>query len=92
MIGYATLGTNDIDRALTFYDGLFAAIGGKRLMQMPDERLLTFYGAGRGQPMLGIGRPYDGGTATSHGHTSRQRARARTHTHTHRCCRCMHRQ
>ncbi|WP_375404044.1 VOC family protein [uncultured Sphingomonas sp.] len=64
MIGYATLGTNDIDRALTFYDGLFAAIGGKRLMQMPDERQLTFYGAGRGQPMLAIGRPYDGGAAT----------------------------
>jgi catechol 2,3-dioxygenase-like lactoylglutathione lyase family enzyme len=65
MIGYATLGINDIDRALTFYDGLFAAVGGKRLMQMPDERLLTFYGAGRGQPMLAIGRPYDGGAATA---------------------------
>ncbi len=64
MIGYATLGTNDIDRALTFYDGLFAAVGGKRLMQMPDERKLTFYGVGRGQPMLAIGRPYDGGAAT----------------------------
>ncbi|HEX8382893.1 MAG TPA: VOC family protein [Sphingomonas sp.] len=65
MIGYATLGTNDIDRALTFYDGLFAAVGGKRLMQMPDERKLTFYGTGRGTPMLGIGKPYDGGTASA---------------------------
>ena len=45
MIGYATLGTNDIDAALAFYDALFATVGGKRLMQMPDARQLTFYGA-----------------------------------------------
>jgi len=64
MIGYATLGSNDIDKALTFYDALFAAVGGKRLMQMPDERQLTFYGNGPGKPMLAIGKPYDGGTAT----------------------------
>ena len=42
MIGYATLGTNDIDAALTFYDALLATAGGKRLMQMPDDRKLTF--------------------------------------------------
>ena len=65
MIGYATLGTNDIDRALSFYDGLFEAIGGKRLMQMPDARQLTFYSVARGQPMLAVGLPYDGGTATA---------------------------
>jgi predicted lactoylglutathione lyase len=65
MIGYATLGSNDIDKALTFYDGLFASVGGKRLMQMPDERQLTFYGVGAGKPMLAVGKPYDGGTATS---------------------------
>ncbi|HVF92682.1 MAG TPA: VOC family protein [Sphingomonas sp.] len=64
MIGYATLGSNDIDRALDFYDALFASVGGKRLMQMPDERKLTFYGNGPGKPMLAIGKPYDGGTAT----------------------------
>jgi predicted lactoylglutathione lyase len=34
-------------------------------MQMPDERKLTFYGTGRGTPMLGIGKPYDGGTASA---------------------------
>jgi predicted lactoylglutathione lyase len=65
MIGYATLGTNDIDSALTFYDALFATVGGKRLMQMPDERKLTFYGAGAGKPMLAIGKPYDGQDATA---------------------------
>ncbi|MCK8456796.1 MULTISPECIES: VOC family protein [Sphingomonas] len=65
MIGYATLGTNDIDSALTFYDALFATVGGKRLMQMPDERKLTFYGAGARTPMLAIGKPYDGQAATA---------------------------
>ncbi|WP_333963637.1 hypothetical protein [Sphingomonas aurantiaca] len=65
MIGYATLGTNDIDAALTFYDALLATAGGKRLMQMPDDRKLTFYGAGAAKPMLVIGKPYDGQAATA---------------------------
>jgi len=65
MIGYATLGTNDIDSALAFYDALLATAGGKRLMQMPDDRKLTFYGAGVGKPMLAIGKPYDGQYATA---------------------------
>lgn len=64
MIGYATLGSNDIDKALDFYDALFSAVGGKRLMQMPDERKLTFYGNGPGKPMLAIGKPYDGEAAS----------------------------
>lgn len=65
MIGYATLGSNDIDKALGFYDALLATVGAKRLMQMPDERKLTLYGTTPGAPMLGIGKPYDGGTATA---------------------------
>ena len=65
MIGYATLGTNDIDRALAFYDALLAVVGGGRIMQMPDERKLTLYGTGVGKPMLGVGKPYDGGPATA---------------------------
>jgi catechol 2,3-dioxygenase-like lactoylglutathione lyase family enzyme len=65
MISYATLGTNDIDSALAFYDALLATAGGKRLMQMPDDRKLTFYGAGAGKPMLAIGKPYDGQDATA---------------------------
>ncbi|BCA62765.1 hypothetical protein HMP09_1999 [Sphingomonas sp. HMP9] len=65
MSGYATLGTNDIDAALTFYDALFATVGGKRLMQLPDDRKLTFYGAGAAKPMLVVGKPYDGQAATT---------------------------
>jgi len=32
MIGYVTLGTNDLARAARFYDALLAEIGGKRTM------------------------------------------------------------
>jgi predicted lactoylglutathione lyase len=62
MIGYVTLGTNDLDRAEKFYDALLAEVGGKRLMS--NERM-RFYGAGRGQPMLAICTPFDGKRATA---------------------------
>ena len=64
MIGYATLGTNDPARAKAFYDALMAEAGARRLMEMPDARELTFWGAARNRPMLAVGRPYDGGAAT----------------------------
>lgn len=65
MIGYATLGSNDIDKALVFYDGVMGTIGAKRLMTLPDARQFTLYGAGRDKPMLAVTKPYDGGTATA---------------------------
>lgn len=64
MIGYVSLGTNDHARALEFYDALIAELGGKRLTTLPDERGFTLYGTKRGEPMLAITRPYDGGTAS----------------------------
>jgi len=64
MIGYTTLGSNDLDVALAFYDGVLALLGGKRVMTMPDDRGFTLYGAGRGKPMLAITRPYDGKPAS----------------------------
>ena len=60
MIGYVSLGTNDLDRALDFYDAVVGALGGRRLMQMPDARGWTLYGFGRDKPMLAITRPIDG--------------------------------
>ena len=32
MIGYVTLGTNDLERAIAFYDELLAVIGAQRFM------------------------------------------------------------
>jgi catechol 2,3-dioxygenase-like lactoylglutathione lyase family enzyme len=61
MIAYATVGTNDLERARSFYDPVVAALGGKRTMAF--ERM-QFYG-GVGQSMLAVCTPYDGGEATS---------------------------
>ena len=32
MIGYVTLGSNDIDRAAAFYDKVLGVLGAKRIM------------------------------------------------------------
>ena len=36
MIGYTTLGTNDMERACTFYDALFASTGKQRIMEIEN--------------------------------------------------------
>jgi catechol 2,3-dioxygenase-like lactoylglutathione lyase family enzyme len=36
MVGYVTLGTNDVARAARFYDELLSLLGAKRLMQFGD--------------------------------------------------------
>lgn len=58
MIGYATLGTNDLARAQAFYDALLAEIGAKRLMELPHG--FTMYGVRLDRPALAITPPYDG--------------------------------
>ncbi len=35
MISYATIGTNDMDRAILFYDAIFAPLDGKRVSTSP---------------------------------------------------------
>ncbi|MEQ9316649.1 MAG: VOC family protein [Henriciella sp.] len=56
MLAYVTLGSNDIEKAKSFYDELMPALGAKRFF---DNGRLYFYGTGPGQPMLAIGGPYD---------------------------------
>ena len=63
MIGYALLGSNDMDRARGFYDALFGTIGVGRLMEFPTGA--TAWGASRTTPMLGITPPYNGEAATA---------------------------
>jgi catechol 2,3-dioxygenase-like lactoylglutathione lyase family enzyme len=63
MIGYATLGTKDPERALAFYDALLAELGARRLMQFAENDF-TMYGTSMAQPSLVITRPYDGRPAT----------------------------
>jgi len=61
MIGYVTLGTNDLPRATAFYDALTAEIGGKRLW---DFGRGIVWGVAQDKPSLGIMKPYDGNAAT----------------------------
>ena len=58
MLGYATIGTNDLPRALAFYDALMAEVGAKRLMETPHG--FTMYGVTLRKPALAITPPYDG--------------------------------
>jgi catechol 2,3-dioxygenase-like lactoylglutathione lyase family enzyme len=61
VIGYVTLGTDDLDAALGFYDALLAELGAKRLMQMgPEDGGFTLYGTDWGSPAIAITRPFDG--------------------------------
>ena len=62
MIGYATLGTNDLAKASSFYERLLAEIGGKKVMG--NERMAMF-AAGQNQPMLAVCTPFDGKKATA---------------------------
>jgi len=61
MIGYATLGTNDLPRAARFYDALLAEFGAKRAMEM--ERFIA-WAAAPGAPMVAVAKPFDGKPAT----------------------------
>ena len=57
MIGYTTLGTNDLARAAKFYDALFADMGAQRAME--NERMVA-WSAGAASPMFVIIKPFDG--------------------------------
>jgi predicted lactoylglutathione lyase len=62
MIGYVTLGTNDIGKARAFYDALLGGIGASRMFEMPENDF-TMYGRSMQEPMIVITRPHDGGEA-----------------------------
>ena len=61
MIGYVTLGTNDLDRAAKFYDQVLAVVGAKRGMK--SDRFISWTGPSGG-PMLMTMKPHDGKPAT----------------------------
>ena len=61
MIGYATLGTNDLPRAAAFYDALLAEIGAKRWWD--SERGIAWTVA-MDKPALGVMKPFDGQPAS----------------------------
>jgi len=62
MIGYVTLGTNDLARAAKFYDALLAEVGGKRTLE--SDRFVS-WSTGAAGPGLGVIKPFDGKAATA---------------------------
>ena len=61
MIGYVTLGTNDLPRAAAFYDALLGAIGAKRMME--NDQFVA-WSVRPDQAGLGITKPFDKKVAT----------------------------
>lgn len=61
MIGYVTLGTDNLKAAAAFYDALLGSMGAKRFME--NERLVIWATA-PGAPMLGLITPFDGRPAS----------------------------
>ena len=61
MIGYVTLGTNDLERACAFYDALMAEIGARRILETDQ---FVAWGTSMDQPGLSLTRPHDGQAAT----------------------------
>jgi len=61
MIGYVTLGTNDLARAAAFYDELLGVIGARRFMEM--EKFIA-WSVAEDKPALSVTSPFDGNPAS----------------------------
>jgi predicted lactoylglutathione lyase len=62
MIGYVTLGTNDLERAAKFHDALIAELGGKRFME--EETFIAWAGPDPNAASYALTKPYDGEAAS----------------------------
>ena len=62
MIGYVTLGTNDLARAAGFYDKLSPSMGPARMME--NETFIA-WGTPGGGAGIGLTKPFDGNAATA---------------------------
>jgi catechol 2,3-dioxygenase-like lactoylglutathione lyase family enzyme len=63
VIGYVTLGTNDLERAVAFYDKLFSLLGAGRFMEDPGH--FVAWATGPNQPAISVTSPWDGNPATA---------------------------
>jgi len=62
MIGYTTFGSNDIPKAVAFYDQLFDLIGISRFYDYPT---FVSWGQSPNQPMFCLLKPHNGEAATA---------------------------
>ena len=61
MIGYVTIGTNDLSKGAVFYDALAKELGVGRMME--NEKFIA-WGEPGGAAGLGLATPFDGNRAT----------------------------
>lgn len=61
MIGYVTLGTNDLQRGAMFYDAIGKELGVGRMMEFDT---FIAWGAPGGAAGIGLTKPFNGETAT----------------------------
>lgn len=61
MIGYVTVGTNDLERAILYYDELLATVGIKRLW---NHDSMAAWGPSRQLPAFCVSTPFNGKAAT----------------------------
>ena len=61
MIGYVTLGTNDLARSAAFYDAIAKELGVGRMME--NDQFIA-WGTPGGAAGIGLTRPFDGKPAT----------------------------
>lgn len=61
MIGYVTLGTNDLERGARFYDALAKELGTGRMMEWPGA---IAWGTPGGSPGIGLTKSFDGNAAS----------------------------
>ena len=73
MIGYVTLGTNDLERGAAFYDKLTAALGVSRMME--NESFIA-WGVPGGGAGIGLTKPFNGEAATVGNGVMAQRRRS----------------
>ena len=67
MIAYATVGTNDIEKARVFYDRILAPLGVSVIMEGKTPtggKPMVAYGTALDKPMLIVCGPYNGESAT----------------------------
>jgi len=61
MIGYITVGTNNLERAAAYYDALLGDMGAGRFLE--DDRFIAWSVAPE-QPGFSVAKPFDGKPAT----------------------------
>lgn len=59
LMSHVSLGTNDFDRAVAFYEAVLAPLGGRKLMDHPGASAF-----GKVYPEFWIQRPHDGKSAS----------------------------